>query len=171
VADPLDGLANLPLGVVVVAAGTAGRRSCSTGTAAYGSADPPLVVTPLAAPGRTGELVRASGEFSLSVLAAEQAELAVRAAASSSGDKFAEQQIETIPPPAGRNAPGIQGALSVLWCDLELMVELGHHVLCVGRVREVAEPVPAAVPLLRFRRIYHSLGEELPVAAQAAYPL
>jgi flavin reductase (DIM6/NTAB) family NADH-FMN oxidoreductase RutF len=171
VADPPDGLAALPLAVVVVAAATTDARSCSTGTAGYVSAEPPLVVTPLAATSRTGELLRAGGEFSLSVLTADQAELAVRAAGPSSPDKFADRAIPVLDPPAGRRTPGVAGSLAVLWCDLESASEVGRHLLCVGRVREVATAAGASAPLLRFRHRYHRLGAVVPVEAEAAYPL
>jgi len=165
----VDGLARLPLAVVVVAAASGGVRSCTTGTAAYASLDPPLVVTPLAARSRTGGLVQSSGEFSVSVLAADQAELAVRAAARSEGDKFLEQGIETVAPPAGCAAPGVAGAVGVLWCGLESAPVAGAHRLYVGRVR--AWTAGGGEPLLRFERTYRTLGAEVGVAAEAAYPL
>jgi 3-hydroxy-9,10-secoandrosta-1,3,5(10)-triene-9,17-dione monooxygenase reductase component len=170
VADPLDGLANLPLAVVIVAAAAGGARSCSTGTACYASLDPPLVVTPLAVASRTCELLRESGEFSLSVLAAGQAELAVRAAGPSAADKFAEQRIPLLESPPGRRSPGVAGSLTAIWCDLESSAEVGRYLLCVGRVREVATGASSR-PLLRFRRRYHALGRQATVLEEAPYPL
>ena len=74
-----------------VSAATGAGRSCSTGTVTYVSFDPPVLATPIR--GRTGRVARESGEFSVSVLSEAQAELAVRAARSSGGDTFVEQQI------------------------------------------------------------------------------
>jgi len=165
----VEALARLPLAVVVVAAVLDRVRACSTATAAYASLDPPLVVTPLAVRSRTGGLVQASGEFSISVLAADQAELAVRAAARSEGDKLLEQGIGTVAPPAGCAAPGIAGAVAVLWCKLESAPAAGAHRLYVGRVRAWA--AGCGEPLLRFERTYRALGAEVGVAAEAAYPL
>jgi flavin reductase (DIM6/NTAB) family NADH-FMN oxidoreductase RutF len=169
VGPQLGALARLPLAVVVVAAADGATRSCSTGTAAYASLEPPLIVTPLAEASRTRVLAAATGEFSVSVLAAGQAELAVRAAARSTGDKFAEQGIEARDPPAGRLAPGVGGAVAVFWCDVEAMVPAGAHVLCVGRLREWAPG--EGEPLLRFERAYRALGAHVSVPEEAAYPL
>jgi flavin reductase (DIM6/NTAB) family NADH-FMN oxidoreductase RutF len=167
--DPAEALAHLPMAVVVVGAAADGARSCSTGTATYASYEPPLVVTPLAAGSRTGELARASGEFSLSVLAADQAEVAVRAAGPTSADKFADQEIAVEPPPAGRVAPGVAGSVVTLWCEIESAADAGRYLLVVGRVRDAV--AGGGEPLLRFGRRYRALGEPVPVEREAPYPL
>jgi 3-hydroxy-9,10-secoandrosta-1,3,5(10)-triene-9,17-dione monooxygenase reductase component len=164
-----EALASLPLPVAVVAAESGGTRSCSTGTLTYVSHSPPLVATPLSAASRTYELLRASGEFSLSLLAETQAELAVRAAARSRGDKFAEQQIPVAPPPAGMRAPGVADAAAVLWCALESAVETGRYILCVGRV--IDWRASDASPLLRLGRRYRAIGAVIDVDEEPGYPL
>jgi flavin reductase (DIM6/NTAB) family NADH-FMN oxidoreductase RutF len=164
-----DALARLPLPVAIVGAASGGERSCSTGTLTYVSFEPPPVATPLAAASRTCRLLRESGEFSLSLLAAGQAELAVRAAAPSDGDKFAEQSIPVLAAPAGAAAPAVDGAATVLWCALESVTEAGRYLLCVGRVTAAA--TGAGEPLLRFERRYRALGADVPVAEEAPYPL
>jgi len=166
-----EALKQLPLAVVVVAAADDGERSCSTATASYVSLEPPLLVVPLAAGSRTGALARSSGEFSVSVLTADQAELAVRAAAPSSGDKFADQGIAVLEPPAGSAAPGVAGSLATFWCELEAASEAGRAVLAVGRVRNAVFAVDGPGPLLRYERRYRALGEQIDVEVEAAYPL
>src|SRR5262249_59447538 len=113
--------------VAVVAAASNGARSCSTGTLTYVSSAPPLVATPFARTSRTLALVRNRGAFSISVLAGDQAELAVRAARTSEGDKFVEQSIPVVDDDL---APGVAGAALVLWCTLESTSGAGDSVLC-----------------------------------------
>jgi flavin reductase (DIM6/NTAB) family NADH-FMN oxidoreductase RutF len=158
-------LSLLPLPVVIVAAAAGGERSCSTGTVTYVSFDPPLLATPLGARSRTGRLARASGEFSVSVLSGGQAELAVRAARSSGGDKFAEQALPIAEPPAGFAAAGIADSVVTYWCR----VEESAGALLVGRVEHTN--AGEGEPLVRFRRRYRALGTEVTVSEQALYPL
>jgi flavin reductase (DIM6/NTAB) family NADH-FMN oxidoreductase RutF len=165
----MDALAHLPMAVVVVAAAAGGSRSCSTATATYVSVDPPLLVTPLSARSRTGELAQAAGEFSVSVLAADQAEVAVRAAAASTGDRFAEQGIDVLEAPVGSTAPAVAASSAAYWCDVEATYDVGERTLLVGRVR--ASVVAERLPLLRFEQRYRALGEAVEVVAEAAYPL
>lgn len=164
-----EALAHVAMPVAVVAAAHGAERACSTGTLTYVSYSPPLVATSIRAASRTYSLLAASGQFSLSLLAGSQAELAVRAAAPSDGDKLAEQGIPVAEPPAGFAAPGVAGAVAVLWCALESASEAGSYVLCVGRVEEWRGG--EGDPLLRFDRRYRSLGPGIDVAEEARYPL
>jgi flavin reductase (DIM6/NTAB) family NADH-FMN oxidoreductase RutF len=152
--------------VAIVAAASNGARSCSTGTLTYVSYDPPLVATPLARTSRTLALLRDRGAFSISVLADDQAELAVRAAEPSDGDKFAEQSIPVLEDDV---APAVAGAALVLWCALESTEEAGKHLLCVGRVERSRRG--EREPLLRFERRYRVLGSAVDVEEEARYPL
>jgi flavin reductase (DIM6/NTAB) family NADH-FMN oxidoreductase RutF len=164
--DVSDALAALPLPVAVVAAVSNGVRSCSTGTLTYVSYTPALVATPLAKTSRTLALLRERGAFSISVLADDQAELAVRAARPSDGDKFTEQSIPILDDDV---APAVAGAALVLWCALESCDEAGAYVLCVGRVERSHRD--EREPLLRFDRRYRALGRGIDVAEEAPYPL
>lgn len=164
-----DALAQIAMPVAVVAAASGGARSCSTGTLTYVSYSPPLVATPLNAGSRTYALLRESGQFSLSLLAADQAELAVRAASPSEDDKFTEQSIPVHEPPPGLAAPGVEGAVTILWCGLESVSEAGAYVLCVGRIRDSLSN--GKRPLLRYAHRYHELGADVSVEVEARYPL
>jgi flavin reductase (DIM6/NTAB) family NADH-FMN oxidoreductase RutF len=149
-----------------VAAASNGARSCSTGTLTYVSYAPPLVATPFARASRTLALLQERGTFSISLLADDQAELAVRAAQPSAGDKFAEQAIPVFEDEA---APAVAGSALVLWCTLESTSEAGSHLLCVGRVERSYRG--EREPLVRFDRRYRTLGNIVAVAEEARYPL
>jgi len=161
-----ESLASLPLPVAVVAAAARGERSCSTGTLTYLSYAPPLVATPLARTSRTLALAQECRSFSLSLLADDQAEIAVRAARPSSGDTFEEHDIPRLDDGRG---PAVAGAALVLWCALESVAEAGAAVLCVGRVE--GSLTGEGGPLLRFGHRYRALGTALEVAEEADYPL
>jgi flavin reductase (DIM6/NTAB) family NADH-FMN oxidoreductase RutF len=162
-------LAAVPLPVAIIAAAAGGERSCSTGTVSYVCAEPPLVAVPLAARGRTAELVRASGELSVSLLEHGQAELAVRASRSSTGDKFADQDIPPLDPPEGLLAPAVAGSTSVLWCRVVGEHPHGGASLFVAEICTYLEG--AGSPLLRYERQYRGLGASVRVAEEADYPL
>jgi flavin reductase (DIM6/NTAB) family NADH-FMN oxidoreductase RutF len=167
VSSPLsDALAGLPMPVAVVAAASGGARSCSTGTLAYVSYAPPLVATPLATASRTLALLRERGAFSISVLADDQAEIAVRAARPSEGDKLAEQSIPVVEDELG---PAVADAALVLWCTLASTSEAGRSVVCVGKVERTRRG--EREPLLRFDRSYRALGPDIAVGEDAHYPL
>jgi flavin reductase (DIM6/NTAB) family NADH-FMN oxidoreductase RutF len=162
-------LAALPLPVAIIAAASGEDRSCSTGTVSYVSFEPPLVAVPLAARGRTAELARRSGELSVSLLEQGQAELAVRASRSSAGDKFAEQEIPPLDPPAGLLAPAVAGSSAVLWCRVVSEHAHGSASLFVA---EICTHVGAGgSPLVRYERQYRGLGSRVPVGEEADYPL
>jgi len=158
-------LAGLPLPVAVVAAAHGLERTCSTGTLTYVSYEPALVATPLAGSSRTLALVRESGEFTLSVLTRDQAEIAVRAAQRSDGDKFAEQQIPLL----GARLPAVAGAALVLFCELESTTATGGSVVCIGRVRDFVRG--EGEPLVRLDHRYRALGAHIDVEEEARYPL
>jgi len=160
-------LASLPLPVAIVAAAAGEERS--TGTVSYVSDEPPLLAVPLSARGRTARLARESGELSVSLLGDGQAELAVRAARSSSGDKFAEQEIPVLDPPEGAVAPAVAGSASVYWCRVVGEHLHGGGLLLVAEIEKYANGDGS--PLLRFERRYRSLGSAVEVAAEADYPL
>jgi flavin reductase (DIM6/NTAB) family NADH-FMN oxidoreductase RutF len=161
-----ESLASLPLPVAVVAAAVGSERSCSTGTMTYVSYSPPLVAAPLSTASRTLSLVRQSNAFSLSLLADDQAEVAVRAARPSDRDTFAEHEVPLLDHERG---PAVAGAALVLWCALESVADAGSSVLCIGRVE--GSLTGAREPLLRFGRRYRTLGDAREVVEEARYPL
>jgi flavin reductase (DIM6/NTAB) family NADH-FMN oxidoreductase RutF len=124
------------------------------------------VATSLSHSSRTLSLLRERRAFSISLLADDQADVAVRAAEPGNGDKFVEQAIPLID---DELAPAVAGAALVLWCRLESAHDVENHVLVVGRVERTSSG--DREPLLRFGRRYRTLGRELDVARDARYPL
>lgn len=164
-------LSPIAMPVVIVGAADGDRRSCATATVMYTSLVPPLVAIALHPGSKTLALVRATGELSISILGADQTEVAVRAGRSAPGlDKFASTDIEALAPPGGFGAPGVAGSVAVLWCRVTQLVETGDHVLVIARVDAHVRPGSTAAPLLRSSRRYAALGDRLSDADEK-YPL
>lgn len=58
----------------------------------------------------------------------------------------------------------------MLWCTLLEAVSVGNYVLCVAEVVAATQGNPR-LPLLRFRREYHTLEAIVPVNEDGRYPL
>ena len=165
-------LSSIAMPVVVVGAAEGGERSCATGTVMYTSLVPPEVAIALHPGSRTCGLVRAAGEFSISILGEDQRDVADRAGRSAPGpDKLAATGIEPVEAPSGFAAPGVAGSIAVLWCRVTREVETGDHVLVIGRVEEHRSLGSTAVPLLRTARRYAALGGWRSDATDDRYPL
>ena len=72
-------LRELPMPVVIIAAADGRATACATGTTTYVSLSPAIVSVALRPESRTARMVLRTGQFSVSVLAAGQADLAQRA--------------------------------------------------------------------------------------------
>lgn len=107
------------------------------------SLNPPLVMVSIA-PGRyTYELLEKSREFVVSILAADQGEVA-NFCGSRSGrevDKIEALKLRTRPGQAVK-VPLLEGCVANLECRLVATYSAGDHVLCVGEV--VGESVERA---------------------------
>lgn len=184
---PVDAgaLSRIAMPVVVVAAAHDGARSCATATVMYVSLSPVMVAVAMHAGSRTTALVQASGELSVSILASDQLETAVAAGRGATGpDKLAELGLEVVPPPAGFAAPGLAGALSILWCRVNELRPTGDHLVVLATV-EAAEPALGrtgprtgsappgadATPLIRYERRYAALGAPILDDATDRYPV
>ncbi len=122
------------------------------------SLDPPLVAVCIGQQSRFHAPVTAAGAWTVSVLAAEQGDLARRFAAH--GRAYATQfdQVATTPAPSG--APVLDGSLVWLDCRTVARHEAGDHTIVVGEVlhtgplsqtgRPVAES-PRRDPLTYYR--------------------
>lgn len=163
-------LSEVPLSVVLVGAGDDSERSCATGTAMYVSFSPPQLAVALHPGSRTCRLVEERGAFSISVLRADQLELAMASGrGGSSTDKFAELGVETLESNALPGTPGIADAAYVIWCRVVDRHATGDHRLFVGEVVAFAGPGTDR-PLLRHRRRYAELGGWLSDTAPEGYP-
>ncbi len=99
------------------------------------SYEPPLVAVAISPSHYTYELVAASGEFALNVVAADQIDL-VRHVGRSKGrdvNKFAQYDIPTKPAEIV-GAPLIEGCLAALECSVHQIVPTGDHRVVVGHV-------------------------------------
>jgi flavin reductase (DIM6/NTAB) family NADH-FMN oxidoreductase RutF len=163
-------LSSIPLSVVVIGAGDAHDRSCATGTAMYVSFSPPLLAVALHPGSRTSRLVEERRAFSVSVLHADQMDVAAAAGRGGQGtDKFADLGLEPVEAPELPDTPGLAAAAFVLWCRVVETLATGDHRLYVGEVVAYGGP-GSDRPLLRHRRRYAELGAWLSEAAPEGYP-
>ena len=164
-------LSTIPIAVVLVGAADGALRSCATGTAMYVSFEPARIAIALHPGSRTCRHVEASGEFSVSVLRADQLDVAAVAGRGASGDdKFAALGLPVAPAPDGLAAPGLRGAAAILWCRTVERVAVGDHILFVGDVVAFDAGDETVTPLVRHRRRYAELGEALTDPAPEGYP-
>ena len=118
------------------------------------SLDPPLVLVCLANTNRIISMIEASGDFAISMLAAEQV---------SASNYFARPgrlptpdftEIEGEWTAAGQ--PVVKGALAWVVCSVHALVPQGDHTIVVGRVVE-SSVREHAEPLLYYKRGYRVL--------------
>jgi flavin reductase (DIM6/NTAB) family NADH-FMN oxidoreductase RutF len=141
-----------PVGVSVVTVDLEGERLGLTVASLMSVAlEPPLIAISISRQAALHELLRRSGGFAVSMLAASQRDLA-------------QHFSRGVPPIAmwhgiatrdGRRGPLLEGA--VAWLDCALAGELagGDHTVFLGAV-ERAEPGPDEPPLLRLGGDYRS---------------
>ena len=141
-----------PTGVVVVTVDLEGEQLGLTVASLVSVAlEPPLVAISIAQQAALHELLRGAGGFAVSLLGADQLELA---------QHFARgvppiaiwHGIEKRDSPRG---PLLAGALGWLECELAAEHEAGDHTLFVGRVERVEAGAPGE-PLLRLGGDYRS---------------
>ena len=141
-----------PTGVTVVTVDLEGERLGLTVASLVSVAlEPPLVAISVAQQAALHELLRSAGGFAVSILGADQVELARHFA-------------RGVPPIVlwhgidkrdGARGPLLDGALGWLECELAGEHEAGDHTLFVGRVERV-EPGGQGAPLLRLGGDYQS---------------
>lgn len=125
------------------------------------SLEPLLVCVALARRTRTLEILRRDGQFGISVLHADQRDVA--RAFAKPGAPFPDQLIE-------RFVDGyvlVSGALATLRCDLEKLVEVGDHELAIGRVLDF-QHVPGE-PLVFHRGQFGGLDRTLAAMARRSH--
>jgi len=157
--------------VAIVGAAHEGERSCGTGTTMYVSLSPAMIAIAEHPGSRTARLIKASGEFSVSLLHDSQQDIAVAAGKSADGpDKFATLKIRAVEAPSGLKAPGVDGSIAILWCRVAQSLTTGDHQLYVGEI--VAHHIDDRRwdPLLRYRRRYFRLGHWTSDESPEGYP-
>jgi flavin reductase (DIM6/NTAB) family NADH-FMN oxidoreductase RutF len=128
---------------------------------------------------RTTRMVLKTGKFSVSVLAADQADLAQRAGRQAEGpDKLAAVGIAAEHPPGEAGAaapPGVGGAAAVLWCEVGETLTVGDHLVIFGQVSAMRGTSDSAgddtALLLRHHRRYLSTGQPVTAPAADGYPI
>jgi len=140
----------LPWPVTLVGAYHEGRHNVMTASWVSQVSFKPLMVKVSVAPERyTYELISKSGEFVISILTAEQVEVA-NFCGSRSGrdtDKVAAVGLRTRPGEAVK-VPVLEDCLANMECRVVAAHPAGDHVLFVGEVVGGSVMQPGAVPLL-----------------------
>ena len=141
-----------PTGVAVVTVDLEGERLGLTVASLVSVAlEPPLVAISIAHQAALHELLRGAGGFAVSLLGADQLELA-------------QHFARGVPPIAlwqgidkrdGARGPLLDGSLGWLECELAGEHEAGDHTLFVGRVERV-EPGAPGTPLIRLGGDYQA---------------
>jgi flavin reductase (DIM6/NTAB) family NADH-FMN oxidoreductase RutF len=179
-------LRELVMPVVVVAASNGGQTACATSTTSYVSVQPPILSVALTPASRTARMVAETGQFSVSVLTAGQADLAYRAGRpSTEPDKLAAAGIAPEYPPgetrrAGAPAaspPGVDGASAVLWCNVTDAITVGDHQVIFGQVSAFRGASGSTAGeggaglLLRHQRGYLGTGPAVTPPVADGYPI
>lgn len=118
------------------------------------SANPPVILISIDIVSRLADLIAKTGGFSFAVLADGQSAIA---------DAFAGHVDPTIRFGLGQwshwpsGHPKLDGAVTVLDCDVVGSIETGTHVLFAGAVAD-AETATSRAPLLWQRRNYQRIG-------------
>jgi len=162
--DPLlfrEILATFPAGVVIVTAVGADGTSSGLTVSAFCSvsAVPPLVLVCVDRGSNTLSAIQHSEMFTVNILAAGRAELALRFA-SKRTDKFAD--IAHEPPTLPRGGPILRNdAASYLVCRLEQSVEAGDHWVFIGEALEAGvHEDERPLPLVYHNRSFSSVSWE-----------
>lgn len=130
-----DVLGAFASGVTVVAAmGDDGPAGLTVQSFASVSLEPPLVMFSVARSARSWPTIERAGAFCATILAADQAPLAVRMATRGI-DKFAGVDWK---PSAVTGSPVVEGGLGHVDCRIEAVYEAGDHLIVLGRVVDLA---------------------------------
>lgn len=153
-------------------AGPSRATACATSTTSYVSVSPPVLQVALRPDSKTAQMIERTGAFSVSLLAAGQADLAQRAGhRSTAADKLADVGIDPEPPASGSGPPGVAGAAAVLWCAVTSVTSVGDHLVIFGEVGSSRAAADGTALLLRHRRRYVASGEPLSGYAPDGYPI
>jgi flavin reductase (DIM6/NTAB) family NADH-FMN oxidoreductase RutF len=124
-------MATFPTGVTVVATsdGDGGPLGLTVNSFTSVSLEPPLVLVCIDHESRSHDPIVAAGRFTVSVLSASQADVAVRFASDPSEGRFDDIGWSTAP----SGHPVIEGATAWLDCALEKVIEAGDHSILLAR--------------------------------------
>jgi len=147
---------NLAGAVNVITVGTGLGRTGFTATSVSSfSAEPPVVLVSLNKDSSSWPVLQAAGAFGVNVLSDAQSAVADRFAGRGGikgNDRYVGWEWDEL----SSGALGLQGALAVLDCDIDEIIERHSHALVFGRVRSVTLSSTGA-PLLYWRGQYQQL--------------
>jgi flavin reductase (DIM6/NTAB) family NADH-FMN oxidoreductase RutF len=145
-------------GITVVTAVSARLGHGMTANAfASVSLDPLLVLACVVRDALMHKVLEESGRFAVSVLAADQEDLARYFSDSGRPTGMAQFLPVAWHPGPVTGAPLLDGALAYLECDVEAAYDGGDHTVFLGRVRRVERARPDGDPLLYFGGHYRRL--------------
>ncbi|MET8165798.1 flavin reductase family protein [Streptomyces sp. NPDC005329] len=146
-----DVLGNFPTSVVAITTTDPEQRphGMIVGTFTSVSLDPPLVSFLADRSSTTLRTIRAAGRFCANALAGNQERLSRRLATGPAQERFADTSWRASP----LGNPVLDGVVAWVDCAVEQVVEIGDHLLVVGRVRDLRVE-SLKTPLLFFRGGY-----------------
>lgn len=156
--SPRTTLGRFATGVVVLTAGRDEPSGMTANSFTSVSLDPPLVLVCVTRTAAAHAAILAERTFTVSVLGADQDELARYFADRSRPRGRREfEDVDTFP---GRRtgAPLLRGALAWLECSLAAVYDGGDHSILLGSVLELANG-RSAEPLVCFGGSFHQLAQ------------
>jgi 3-hydroxy-9,10-secoandrosta-1,3,5(10)-triene-9,17-dione monooxygenase reductase component len=149
-------LGHFPTGVTVVTASAErGPVGMAIGSFASISLDPPLVGFFATTNSASALAIKEAGHYCVNILAADQMDLCGMMA-SKADDKFAGVMWS---PAGGSGAPILPGAVAMIDCRLDSVIELGDHELLVGRVLHLdVLDTDDADPMIFYKGQYGGFG-------------
>ncbi|MFQ6330053.1 flavin reductase family protein [Nocardia sp. CWNU-33] len=134
----------------------AGPHGATINSLTWVSLEPPIILISLATASRAARYVREAGAYSVSILGARQARIA-SAFAKPGGGKFEGLEVHR----GASGLPVAPRALCTLECSVEREIEVGDHVILLGRVHSVQHRVgePLAFYSGRFGNFVDPDGE------------
>ena len=132
-----DAMRRLVGGVAVITAGIGDERTGLTATSAVSlSMDPPTMLICVNRTSSTFPVILKRRHFCVNVVHADQADVASRFAGIGGVkgiDRYADADWITM----GTGASGLVGALAVIDCEVEEIIERHSHAIVIGAVRDV----------------------------------
>jgi flavin reductase (DIM6/NTAB) family NADH-FMN oxidoreductase RutF len=127
-----DVMGRFPTGVTVVAACLPGSEPWGLTVNSFTSVslDPPLVLVCIQKDGQSHQRLLDTEWFAVSILAAEQAEIARRFSSEPTGNRFEDVKWSE----AGRGSPILDDAAAWLECSIQEVMPGGDHSIVIGRV-------------------------------------
>jgi flavin reductase (DIM6/NTAB) family NADH-FMN oxidoreductase RutF len=152
-----DATCQLASGVCLVTSGSGDQRSGVVATSvAFLSADPPTLLICVNRALSSHRAVQAHGEFVVSVLGADQREIADRFAGGSGlrgADQFPDWRWGALP----GGASYLAGSVAVFDCEAVERIERHAHAIVIGHVRRVLVGDGSGA-LVRWRGAYDQVG-------------